>query len=90
MLQVELTPDLDHCIETLARKEHISTVNQLLASVKDQKKLSEKVEILRIFLETADFRKLRSDSEKHLKDGKDVKFVIYLENGALRFKMQVN
>lgn len=90
MVHVELLPDLDHCIETTARKEHSKIVGQLLVSVKDKEKLSERVEILRVFLETADFKKLRLESEKRLLDGKNVKFVIYLENGVSKYEMKVN
>ena len=89
MGQVELFPDLEHCIETTARMEHGKTVGQLMASIKVNKKLSEKAEILRIFLETADFKKLRSESEKYLLNSKDVEFVIYLENGVSKYKMRV-
>jgi len=89
MGQVELFPDLEHCIETTARMEHSKTVCQLLASIKVNKKLSERAEILRIFLETADFKKLRSESEKYLLNGKDVEFVIYLENGVAKYRIRV-
>jgi hypothetical protein len=44
MFQIELVPDLDHCIETLASKEHSKAVGQLLVSVKDKEKLYEKAE----------------------------------------------
>jgi len=89
MGQVELFPDLEHCIETTARMEHGKTVGQLMASIKVNKKLSEKAEILRIFLETADFKKLRSESEKYLLNSKDVEFVIYLENGVAKYRIRV-
>ncbi|MFC1928327.1 hypothetical protein ACFLXK_01825 [Chloroflexota bacterium] len=54
-----------------------------------QKELEEKFEILRLFLETADFNKLRSESEKHLVEGKRVKFILDLENGQLKHEMKV-
>lgn len=93
MLQIQLVPDLDHCIETVARREHGRTVGQLLTSEKGKRKLSEnmqKAELLRNFLDTADFTRLRSESEKHLTEGRDVKFLLYLENGVPKFMMQVN
>ena len=92
MLQIELVPDIDHCIETVARREYNGIVGQLLSSGKGKRRLIEntqKAELLRNFLETADFKRLRSESEKHLIEGRDVKFVVYLENGATKYKMQV-
>ena len=66
MLRVELIPDLSHCIETVAKREHTAVSKQLLASGQRNKGLEEKLEILRLFLETADFKKLRAESEKRL------------------------
>jgi hypothetical protein len=89
MLQIELVPDLSHCIETVAKKEYEGTLKQLLASEEINKELEEKAEILRLFLQTADFKKLRAKSEKFLIEGKAVKFVIYEERGALKYAIQV-
>ncbi|MFC1985572.1 hypothetical protein ACFLWC_01090 [Chloroflexota bacterium] len=54
-----------------------------------QKGLEEKFEILRLFLETADFNKLRSESEKYLVEGRKVKFIVYLGKGQLKHEMKV-
>lgn len=45
------------------------------------KELEEKIELLKAFLESADFKRLRSDSERHLVQGKQVKFVIRRQEG---------
>ena len=42
-----------------------------------------------MFLETMDFRKLRRESEKHLMEGRKVKFVVYLEEGNANYELQV-
>lgn len=89
MLNLELVPDLTHCIETIARKEHTAVLKQLLTYGHEDKELEEKSEILRLFLETADFRQLRAESEKRLMEGREVKFVVYLDNGALKYDIQV-
>jgi len=86
---IELIPDLSSCIETVARREHTDATRTLLTTTPHDETLIEKAEILRIFLETADFRKLRSDSEKLLLNGEKVKFVISLEHGQLRYEMQI-
>ncbi len=76
MLRVELIPDLSHCIETVTRREHAETTKQLLGEGKEQEQLKEKIQLLEAFRETADFRALRRESEKHLIEGRQVKFVV--------------
>lgn len=88
MLKVELVPDLSHCIETVAKKEYNTVAKQLIKSGEENKELEEKLEILGLFLETADFRKLRAESEKILVEGKKVKFVVYRDKDV-KYAMQV-
>ena len=90
MLKVELVPDLAHCIETVAKREHAELVQQLLASGSGNKELEEKLEMLRLFLETADFKKLRSESEQQLMEGRTVRFVVCLENGVPKCETHSN
>jgi len=90
MLKIELVPALSHCIETVAKKEYEDILKQLLATAAANKELKEKVEILRLFLETADFKKLRAESEKYLVDGRHVKFVVYVEGGVPKYDMQIS
>ena len=60
---IELFPSLSHCIETTARKEFWNSVNQNMESGREDKELEEKIELLKAFLESMDFKKLRSQSE---------------------------
>ena len=89
MLKVELIPDLSHCVETVAKREHTAVSKQLLKSAEGNKELEEKLEILGAFLETADFKKLRAESERELIEGKRVKFVVYTYNNEVKYEMQV-
>ena len=89
-VRIELTPTLDHCIETTAKLEFAKYSNEYLRKGVEDKGLEERIELLRMFLETMDFRKLRSESEKHLLDGKTVRFAIYLENSEVGYKMTVD
>ena len=82
MLRVELIPDLSHCIETVARREHTAVSKQLLASTQRNRELEEKLEVLRLFLETANFKKLRAESERRLIEGKKVRFIVYRDKGV--------
>jgi hypothetical protein len=88
MHQIELVPDLSHCIETVAKKEYQETVERLLNTVETSNELEEKAEILRLFLQAANFKKLRTESEKYLASGRKVKFVVYLQNGAPRYNIR--
>ena len=90
MLKIELVPDLEHCVETLARKKYAELTRILLEKEAGDEETGEKLEILRLFLETADFKKLRAESEKYLTEGKIVRFTVYLENGVPGCQMQVN
>ena len=89
MSLIELTPDLSSCIETVARREYNDVTRTLLTTKSPDETLLEKAEVLRLFLETADFRRLRAESEKHLLNGNEVRFVVSLESGHLSYEMQV-
>jgi len=89
MLQIELLPALSNCVETVAKREYGKTLGKLLAGDEENEELQERIELLRIFLETTDFRKLRAESEKHLLEGRKVRFVLYLEEGTPQYDMQV-
>jgi len=45
---------------------------------------------LRLFLESADFNRLRSESEKHLVAEKTVKFILYMDNGKPKYEMEID
>jgi hypothetical protein len=87
MGQIELVPDLSHCIETVARREYENLVKSYLQAGKGDSELGEKIELLRSFLESADFRKLRKQSEGYLLEGQKIRFILYLERGKARYKM---
>ncbi len=78
---IELFPSLSHCIETTAREEFWNSVNRYMGSGQEDKELEEKIELLKAFLESMDFKKLRSQSERYLAEGKQVKFVISWKEG---------
>jgi hypothetical protein len=86
---IELFPSPSHCIETAAREEFWNSVNQYMESGQEDKKLEEKIELLKTFLESVDFKKLRSQSERYLIEGKQVKFVISWKEGKPSYEMVV-
>jgi len=85
---IELEPELDACIETKARREYSRVTSELLEKG-EEKELAKRLDILRLFLESADFNKLRSESEKHLVAGNKVRFILYLEKGKPKYEMKI-
>ena len=55
----------------------------------EDKELEAKIELLKAFLESMDFKKLRSQSEKHLVEGKTVKFIISWKQDKPSYEMVV-
>jgi hypothetical protein len=90
MPMIELTPDLSSCIETVARREYNDVTRTLMTTTSPDETLVEKAEVLKLFLETADFRKLRAESEKHLLAGKKVKFLVDREGELPKYEMQIS
>ena len=86
--RIELTPTLELCIEGTARREYLKSADEYMQKGKKDRKLEDKIELLRMFLETMDFRKLRTESEKHLIEGKKVRFILTSEEGKPRYKMK--
>jgi hypothetical protein len=89
MVCIELKPDLSSCIETLSKKEYERTLNLLLKEGNVDEKLGERLEVLRLFLESADFGHLRSRYEGYLAKGKEITFLIYPEDEKVSYKMIV-
>jgi len=87
MVQIELVPDLSHCIETVARKEYENLARSYLQAGKGDSELGERIELLRSFLELADFKKLRQQSEVYLLKGQKIKFILYQELGKAEYRM---
>jgi len=87
MDQIELVPDLSHCIETVARREYENLVRSYLQANKGDSESEEKIELLRGFLESADFRELRKQSEGYMLKGLKIKFILYRERGNTKYRM---
>ena len=93
MVCIKLKPNLSSCIETVSKNEYERTLNLLLkeGSVDERlgERLGERLEVLRLFLESADFGHLRSQYEGYLTEGKEVTFLIYLEEEKVSYKLIV-
>ena len=89
MVYVELRPNLSNCIETLSKKEYEQTLNLPLKEGSVDEKLGERLEVLRLFLESADFGHLRSQYEGYLTEGRQITFLIYSEEEKVSYKLVV-
>ena len=85
---IELEPELDACVETQAKREYIHSLMELL-NQGEEEALAQKLETLRLFLESTDFNKLRSEYEQHLMEEKTVKFILYLAEGKPKYEMKI-
>ena len=75
-------------METKAKREYEKTLSKLLDKG-EERELMEKLDTLRLFLESTDFSVLRREYEKHLLQGKRVKFILHLETGKPKYEMKI-
>ena len=87
--EIILEPDLSRCIETTAREEFGRSMRLLLEG-ESRPCLAERIELLRSFLETADFGELRRISEPFLTEGQRVTFTVYEDGGVARYRLQTS
>jgi hypothetical protein len=86
---LSLLPTLDACIETQA-KQLFNQATSILLKNPDDSILQQRFKTLRLFLEQADFHKLRAESEPLLLDGKKVTFTVWREGSKARWEMKVD
>ncbi len=89
MIKIVLKPDLDHCIQTLAKKEYEKISGRLLSGEMADTRLQKKLEMLAIMLKELDFAELRRQSELYLAQGKKVTFVFYMKSGLPGYEMHI-
>ena len=88
-LRIELVPTLSHCVESAAKEEYENSLGKYLWTHGHDEDLQDRLELVLAFLQSVDFRQLRRESEKHLVEGRDVRFVLYMEEGEPRYEMHV-
>jgi len=75
-------------VEAKAKREYNNTLSELFKKG-EQEGLTEKFELLRLFLESTDFSRLRNEYEKHLIEGRRVKFILYMVAGKPKYEMKI-
>jgi hypothetical protein len=89
MVEIELEPDLSSCVQTLAKNEYNRLTRELLTSDEEDAELQERLETLRIFLESTDFSELRGRYEPYLVEGKRVRFTLRRAADKAEYRMEV-
>jgi hypothetical protein len=86
---MELYPTLEYCIETTARIEFDRITAHCLNGGTIDADTEARIQILRDFLETADFRTLRQESAFWLIVGEKVRFTLTDNGENLSYRMEV-
>jgi hypothetical protein len=79
--EIVLEPNLTHCIETVAKSEYERVLSLLLKDKKEDPRLADELELLGLFLESADFGLLRSCCDECLIAGRPVKVIVRSTGG---------
>lgn len=87
-IKVEIEPELAACIETKARREYQNTLSRFLQKRRDER-LEARLEIMRLFLETADFKQLREAYENYLVVGKRVKLILRPGKNRPKYEIKI-
>jgi hypothetical protein len=90
MVEIKLEPNLSSCVQTLAKSEYNRLMRELLTSDEEDTELQERLETLRIFLESTDFSKLRSRYEPYLVQGKRVRFTLRQAADKAECQMEIS
>ena len=88
-MEIQLEPDLSHCIQTRAKREYGQIKSQLLETDAENPELGEKLELLKTFLESTDFNKLRSEYEPYLIQGMKVTFTLNNDMDSTSYRMEI-
>jgi hypothetical protein len=89
MTEIKLEPNLSHCIETVAKRKHEKVLSQILGG-KQEDSLMDELELLRLFLESADFGRLRSRCEEPLLAGRRIEFILRPAPGNPFYEIEIN
>lgn len=82
-LRVILWADRDHCVETAAKREYERLALAFLRG-EGQEEMGHRLDLVKEFLETADFRSLRAQTEPLIQRWGGVRAVIFRESGRVR------
>lgn len=87
-MELTLEPDLSHCIETVAKAQYERVLAILLRADDVDRSLEKELELLRLFLESADFGTLRSRCDDFLLAGKRVRVHLTSTEGVPEYDIE--
>jgi hypothetical protein len=87
---ITLEPDTSHCVETVAKKEYERVLGLLMKDSQEDSQLEERLELLRFFLESADFGDLRSRCDEFLLNGRRVTLTLKSIGKAPAYEIEIN
>lgn len=87
-MEVKLEPSLAHCVETVAKRRYEKVLSLLLGG-KQEDSLMDELELLRLFLESADLRQLRSRCEEPLLAGRRVEVILKSAQGPVPYEVEI-
>ena len=83
-----MTPTVQECIETIAKKRYWSLVEEYTKTEKIEEEKEAEIEMLRRFLEDTDIEWLRSETENRLSKGEKTQVVLQMDKkGNLKVKI---
>ena len=88
MMEVKLEPSLSHCVETVAKRRYERVLSLLLGG-KQEDSLLDELELLRLFLESADLSQLRSRCEESLLAGRQVEVMLRSTHGVPPYAIEI-
>jgi len=88
-MEIKFEPSLAYCIETVAKREYERVLSALLRGAQEDPRLAEELELLRLFLESADFGQLRSRCEELLLSGKRVSVMLTSISVMPKYEVEV-
>lgn len=89
-MEIKLEPSLSHCIETVAKREYERLLSLLLKGKQEDPQLAEELELLRVFLETANFGQLRSCCDEFLLASKRVSVRLKSASVLPKYEIEIN
>lgn len=75
-MEIRLEPDLSHCVETRAKERYEKVLSALLKASEEDAGLADELELLRLFLESADFGRLRNWCDEFFLAGRPVECIL--------------
>jgi hypothetical protein len=89
-MEITLEPDLSHCVETVAKREYERILSLLLKGHDKDRLLEDLLELLRLFLESADFGSLRNSCDEFLLTGKRVRVRLRSTDGVPEYDIETD